>query len=251
MKKMFKVLFSYIFLISSVYSNYIWADAAVEVPADELATESVYPQFDHPHSVKNRNVQTEGRFDLGLFGGFALTEPIYSASKIGFAVNYHLSEYHSIGFLYSKTSTGLSKDAIELRKQNLDFDRAPKPVDTTIIDYNYKPFYGKLSLSKGIVINTTIYGSGAIGMVKYQHKSYPAIAIGLGERFYFTPELSFKVDLRMFAHKAPIPFKKCALKPEAGGGSDCPGPDPVPDYNDFDERLTFTNNLELGLNYLF
>jgi len=217
--------------------------AQVAVPEDELAQESVYPVFDHPQSVRNRNVQTQGRIDAGLFGALALTEPIYNTSKIGFALNYHLTELHSLGFFFTQNSTGLSKDGEALNESpnNLDFNRAPKPLSTYLVDYNYKPFYGKLSLTKSSVFNTTIYGSLAAGAIKYEHKTYPAIAVGVGERFYFNRELSLKVDLRIFAHQAPIPFKANALRPN----------NPIPSFDSFDERLTLTTNLEIGLNYLF
>jgi len=219
------------------------AFADVDVPLDELAQESVYPVFDHPQSVKNRNIQTEDRIDVGFFGALALTEPIYNTTKFGLALNYHLTEIHSLGLLLTQNATGLSKDGEALNESpnNLDFNRAPKPQNTLLVDYNYKPFYGKLSLTKSAVFNTTIYGSLAAGVVKYEHKTYPTLAVGVGERFYFNKALSFKIDLRVFAHQAPIPFKANALRPN----------NPIPSFDSFDERLTFTTNLEAGLNYLF
>ncbi len=220
------------------------AQSDIDVPVDELAQETVYPVFDHLASVKNRNVATENRFDLGLFGGYALTEPIYSTAKFGVALNYHINELHSLGALFSQNTTGLSRDGDalkDLQPTGLDFNRAPKPKNTFLLDYNYKPYYGKLSVTKNSVINTTIFGSAAAGLIVYEHKSYPAVAFGLGERFYFTSQFSLKIDLRLFIHQAPIPFKRDALKPT----------DPLPAPDSFDERISYTTNLEVGLNYLF
>ncbi len=237
-----------------ISNHMIFAETSeVAVPKDELATETVYPIFDQAKVVRNRNVQTTGRIDVGLFGGLALTEPIANTSKFGLAVNYHLSEYHSLGLFYVQNSTGLSKDAEGLKNDfGLDYSRAPQPQNTIMLDYNYKPYYGKLSFTKNGVINTTIYGSLAGGMIKYQHKSYPALAVGLGERFYFGKSLSLKTDLRLFVHQAPIPFKSGVLcdgsKASCGSSG---GLDPVPSYSAFDERITYTTNLEIGLNYLF
>lgn len=224
------------------FTNLAMAADAVDVPLDELAQESVYPVFDHPQSVKNRTVATAGRIDVGIFGGYALTEPIYDTAKFGVAANYHFSELHSLGLMFSQNSSGLSKDAQGLKDaHNLDFNRAPKPTNTTMLDYNYKPFYGKLSFSKLGVINTTIYGSAAAGMVAYENKSYPAVAVGMGERFYFNKSLSLKADLRLFVHQAPIPFKRGSMLTS----------NPAPALDSFDERITYTTNLEVGLNYLF
>ena len=215
----------------------------INVPNDELARDSVYPLFDDNVSVKNRNVKDSGSFDIGLFGGLAITEPVYNASKIGLAVNYHMSEAHSLGILFAQNTVGLSKDALGLKDDfGLDFTRVPYPVYSLMGDYNYKLYYGKLSVTKNGVINTSIYYSASAGLIKYIHKSYPAIAIGVGERFYLTNNFAFKVDLRLFANNAPIPFKSGALRT---------GVDPVPSYDSFAERLTLTTNLEFGILYLY
>ena len=79
-------------LVSGI--SYAQSSSEVEVPDDELAKESVYPVFDQPISVKNRNVSTVKRFDIGIFGGLALTEPIFNTVKFGLAGNYHLSDDH-------------------------------------------------------------------------------------------------------------------------------------------------------------
>jgi outer membrane beta-barrel protein len=234
------------------FSAAVHAAENVDVPVDELAQETVYPVFDNPVSVKNRNIQDSGGIDVGIFGGLAITEPIASTSKAGLAMNYHFSEIHSLGILWAKNSTGLSKDAEGLKNDfGLDFGRAPYPEYTTMLDYNYKAFYGKFSVTKDGVVNTSIYGTAAMGMVKYVHKSYPALALGFGERFYFGHHWSLKLDLRLYAHQAPIPFKTGALR-DGTHPTNNPAPsDPVPSYDSFSERLTYTTNLEIGLNYLF
>lgn len=222
-----------------------WADDAIEVPTDELAQESVYPIFDRPTSVKNRNVVTEGHFDLGIFWGIALTEPIYNVNKLGLNINYHVSENYSLGVLFTKNNTGLSTYADQLYdKYKLDFNRSPRPDMSLMLDWNIKFYYGKMSLTKQTVLNTTLYGSLAGGMIKYVHKSYPGVAAGLGTRFYFTNNFSLKADLRLYIHQAPIPFLAERLRVQNPV-------DPVPEYSEFNERLTYTTNLDIGLNWLF
>lgn len=231
-------------LIGTIIIFSIQAEAAqVNVPQDELAQETVYPVFDNPISVRNRNVQDTGTIDIGVFGGLAITEPVANTSKMGLSLNYHINHAHSLGIIYAKNSTGLSKDAQGLKNDfGLDFSRAPFPEYSILADYNYKMYYGKLSVTKNGVINTSIYVSAAGGIIKYVHKSYPTIALGVGERFYFTDNFALKVDLRVFFNNAPIPFKSGALRE---------GIDPVPSYDSFSERFTYTTNLEVGLNYLF
>lgn len=243
---MAKRFFILLFTTTSLFSIQLFADE-ISIPTDELARDSVYPVFDSRVSVKNRNVKDLETIDVGIFGGLAITEPVYNATKYGIAVNYHFNEVHSLGILFAQNSVGLSKDAQGLKDDfHLDFTRAPYPVSSIMVDYNYKLYYGKLSVTRNGVINTSIYVSGAGGMLQYIHKSYPAVAIGVGERFYLTNSLAFKVDLRIFANQAPIPFKSGALR-----DSSSPSPDPIPSYDSFSERLSLTTNLEFGLNYLF
>ncbi len=239
-----KSIFISVLLIATVIFFSITSSATeINVPKDELAQESVYPIFDNVTSVKSRNVKDSETFDIGIFGGLAITEPISNTSKFGASLNYHFNQAHSIGLVYAKNSNGLSKDAEGLKSDfGLDFTRAPFPEYSLLADYNYKLFYGKLSVTKNGVINTSIYFSGSGGIIKYIHKSYPAIVIGMGERFYFTNNFALKVDLRFFLNNAPIPFKSGALRS---------GIDPVPSYDSFEDRLTYTTNLEVGLNYLF
>ena len=237
-------------LIVVILSLGLYAQAAeeLEVPVDELARESVLPVFDNVVSVKNRNVSTTGRIDAGIFFGTALTEAIADTTKYGLEVNYHFNEFHSLGGVFSNNSTGLSKDGQGLKNQfGLDYNRVPKPQNTMMLNYDYSPFYGKLSVTKDTVINTTIYGSAGAGMVKYQHKSYPALAVGLGERFYFGHQFSLKADLKIYIHQAPVPFKGGVLHDGSAGAP----ADPVPDYNDFEDRLNYITNLQIGVNYLF
>lgn len=245
-----------LFLVSSIawlMSAKAFAQADFEVPEDELAQESVYPVFDNPVSLKNRNVKDFDTFDIGVFGGLALTEPVSNTTKFGLTANYHFSEVHSLGISYAKSSTGLSRDAQGLKDDfGLDFNRAPSLDYTFMADYNFKLFYGKLSLTKESVMNTSVYLSGGLGIAKYTHKSYPTMSLGIGEKFYFNNHWSLKLDLRLFAGNAPIPFKARALR-DGTKPNDNPGnaPDPIPSYDSFDERLTYTTNLEIGLNYLF
>lgn len=244
-RKVLNLFFVYSFILMTSLSV---KAADVDVPEDELAQETVYPIFDNPVSVKNRNVKDYQTVDVGIFGGLALTEPISNTTKFGIAANYHFNEVHALGILYSKSSSGLSKDGQGLKDDHgLDFNRAPVLDYALMADYNYKLFYGKLSLAKDSVMNTSIFLSSSLGIVKYTHKSYPAIALGIGEKFYFTNHLALKVDFRFYAHNAPIPFKSGALR----DGSNGTPVDPVPSYDSFDERLTYTTNLEVGLNYLF
>ncbi len=214
----------------------------IELPMDELAKESVTPIFDKNQSTKNRNIITEKKIDLNVFYGWALTEPIASVSKLGLTAYYHTSEDSAWGLLFAKTFAGVSNYAEQLKKQySLDFSRAPAPEFTLMVDYNLKAFYGKMSLTKKNVLNMHVLGTAAGGLVKYQHKSYPAVALGVGQKFYFSKAWALRLDLRVFAHNAPIPFLANKLKTSSS----------PPSYTDFEERMNYIYVLDVGMSYLF
>ena len=60
----------------------------IELPEDELATETVTPIYDTPDVVKNRNIVTEKKFELGGYLGWNTTEPIYNQTKFGLNLLY-------------------------------------------------------------------------------------------------------------------------------------------------------------------
>lgn len=236
---------SKIFLVLALFGAPLRAAAEViELPEEELAKESVLPVFEKPVSVRNRNVMTAGRVDANLSYGLALSEPIANVSRFGVSLYYHTSENNAFGLLYAKNGGGLSMYANQLNdKYNLDFNRVPLPKQTIMGDWNWKMYYGKMSITKATTFNFSLYSTLAAGVVQYPHKSFPAIAPGLGQKFYFGKNFALRFDLRLQMNNAPIPFLAGRLRTVPN--------DPTPDYSEFQERLTYTTLLDAGLSWLF
>lgn len=219
-----------------------FAAEAIDLPSEELARESVLPIFDKPVMVKNRTVVTEKRIEADVFYGYAMTEAINNVSKLGFGVYYNTSESHAWGLLFAKNFSGLSSYANQLDAQyDLKFDRAPAPEYTAMLDYNLKAFYGKMSLTKSLVLNTVLFGSASGGIIKYVHKTYPSVSLGIGQKFYFSKNWSLRADFRIYANQAPVPFLEGRMKEG----------DPVPSYDQFEDKFTTSTTLDVGLSYLF
>lgn len=234
--------------------NSAYPKEMIQLPIEELARESVSPVFDINDSVRNRNIITKGKFEGALFYGWALTEPIANVSKLGLSGYFHTSEDVAHGVIFAKNFSGVSHYAKQLKEQySLDFTRAPMPEMSIFYDYNLKAFYGKMSLSKNIVTNYHFFGSLAGGIIKYSHKTYPALAAGLGQKFYLSKQLSFRFDFRIFLNQAPIPFLKCQPGKHEGIKNSAVDScnEPAPKYSDFSERLTITSVIDFGLSYLF
>ena len=214
----------------------------LELPEDELSRETVLPVFDSKDMIRNRNVVTNEKIEANLFYGYAMTEPIFNFSKIGLAVYYNSSEENAWGLLFANNSTGLSNYSEQLNKKfGFDMGRAPAPEYLIMGDYNLKMLYGKMSVTRNIVFNTTMLFSAAAGVIKYSHKAFPAIAPGIGQKFYFTKNLALRFDMRLYVYQAPSPVLNGRILASQ----------PKPTYDDFSERTHFTTNLEVGLSYLF
>lgn len=242
------------FLIVALFNAAVLSKDLIQLPSEELARESVTPVFDVNDSVRNRNIITQKRLEGSIFYGWALTEPIANVSKIGFSAYYHQSEDNAFGLMFLKNFSGVSYYAKQLNDQyKLDFTRAPMPEASLFLDYNLKAFYGKMSISKNTVTNYHFFGSLAGGLIKYSHKSYPAVAAGLGQKFYYDKNFSFRFDFRIFLNQAPIPFLKCEPGKHEGikNSSTDSCNEPAPSYSDFSERFTITSVIDLGISYLF
>lgn len=238
-----KMLSSIVFLFAVVWANVVFAAPDLELPPEELAKESVLPVFDRVEMVRVRKVKTAGKWEVAGNFSWMMSEPIFDTSRLGISAYKHTDEETAWGAQFYYYSTGLSDYAKQLKKQySLDYERAPKPEYGAFLDYNMKLFYGKMSIAKNTTMNTHLLGLFSAGMTKYENQMYPGVTAGVGYKFYFSPRVSLRTDLRLFIHQAPIPFKRGALRAPT---------DPVPDKGSFKERIHYTNLLDVGLNWLF
>jgi outer membrane beta-barrel protein len=200
-------LFALLVLTESVRAE------VIEFPEEELATETVLPKFDRPTSVKDRNVVTDGRFEIGGYYGFNTTEPIYKQNKIGFNLAYHWSEYSAIDLNYAQWGSGLNTlytDGLAVcgtaNAPCLDFSRAPVLKNSIYLNYEWKIFYGKISVTKNGVTNLSVYPIIGAGMTMFEHKSYPGIDFGVGQKYYFGNRVALRADLKFQYSQATNPF---------------------------------------------
>ncbi|HVK60070.1 MAG TPA: outer membrane beta-barrel domain-containing protein [Bdellovibrionales bacterium] len=223
------------------------AEAATDViqfPEEELAAESVLPVFDDPASVKNRNIVTENRIELGLFGSYSMTEPFFNPMSYGISASYHLTEIHGINLIGLFYSGGLSNYGEQLNNipnsEPMRLEYAPQPKYLILPSYQYTGYYGKLSFSKDYVMNMHMFGLLGVGMMGIGDASKPVFAAGLGEKFYFSKSFALRVDLRMLFYRGPdVVSQKLTSATEVQSASR------------FDEKWQFGTLLQFGASYLF
>lgn len=230
---------------ATMSSNMAYAET-IQFPTDELATESVLPVFDQPTSVKNRVVSLSKRIEVGLLMGYALTEPFYSPFQFGGTLSYHINEDHGINLFGTTFMQGLSNEAAQLNpipnsqppiNANLQYGPAPKYL--FLASWQYSAFYGKLSFTKDYVMNLHLYGLLGAGMYGLGDASKPVVSVGLGQKFHFTPSLSFRFDLRALAYQGPDPTSirldnKTSVQPSAA----------------FDQKIYIEGLLNFGISYM-
>ena len=182
----------------------------IEFPEEELAAESVLPVFDNPSVVRARLVKTEGRFELGPMGGYSMSEPFFQSTSYGATGTYHFTEEHGLNILGYAFSQGLNANGQGLNpipqsdpvvNANLQF--APAPKFLLLGNYQFTGFYGKISLTKDWVMSLHTYALGGIGVIGIGDGVKPAGSIGLGQKFYITPNFALRFDLRFVAYQGP------------------------------------------------
>lgn len=212
----------------------------IQFPEDELATESVYPKFDKPISVLQRNVTTANKVELGGYYGWNTSEPVYNQSKIGVNLGYHFNEDSAFVLNYAHWMSGLNSTYNSAyQSQSLDFNRAPKLNYSVYGHYEWKIFYGKISFTKQSVMNLSTYPIFGAGMTSYSSKNCPGVDIGIGQKFYFSKTVSLRADVKLQYSEAVSPFI-----------SGVKTTNPTPQASDFPTRWGFGTILDVGVSFL-
>lgn len=215
------------------------ADEALEVPEDELARESVLPKFDRPLGVRNRNVITANRFELSGAMGWSLTEAFFNNQQYALQGTYHFSETHAANFAYIGWMGGVSSYSNQLKNFGLKFDLTPGPKNAFLGSWQFNGYYGKMSFAKDTIMNLTLYSLLGIGMIDVGGEYTPALSMGLGQKFYFTPNFSLRFDLRFLMYQGP---DAASIKHDFTEAQKAAA---------FDRQTVFAPLLHAGLAYLF
>lgn len=187
----------------------------IRFPDEELATESVLPIIDPPQMVLNRNVSLGLRAELGIGVSFGMDEPFYFPFYGTGLLAFHLTEAHAISvtgvyFPPLLSSVGkLVRDSKELDpEERFDPQKAPYPQYMAFLNYQYSPYYGKISLAKSWVMNLSIYGFAGPGLLAFQHNNYTVAGnCGIGQKLYFNKWLGIRGDLGFYGYYGPATAK--------------------------------------------
>lgn len=224
----------------------------IDFPEEELARESVLPIFDTRVSVKNRRVKYNKRFEFNLMTGMVMSEPVYDPFHFGASLTYHFSNTHGFHLMGAFFNEGLSGSGEDLRNGNVidsgggsgavTFDALEAPSKEVMIagHYQYTAYYGKISISKELVMNLSLAGLGGGGFYIIGSELAPMVNFGISQRLYFNSRMSLRFDLLFSLFNGPDITSAPNL--ETGGAA--------PDESEFDNTFQFDSNIYLGLSFL-
>lgn len=239
-----KVKWMLFLTVLMLLQNQIHAAETLPIDNEELAQESVLPKFDRTESVKNRNIITEKKIEVGAYYGWNTLEPILNQSKVGLNLGYHLSEMSALSLNYASWTSGLNTqytDSLAAPGNDLDFARAPQLKYSLYGHYEWKVFYGKISVTKKGVVNLSTYPILGIGTTAYEHKNYFGFDFGIGQKFYFTKSFALRADFKLQYSQKPNPFLTGKMTTSS----------PRPSAGDFQDIWDLGTMLEIGGSFLF
>ena len=193
---------------------FCFASEAIKIrfPDEDLAKESVLPVFDPMYMVVNRNVSLKNRVELGLSAQFGLDQAFYSQYHASGLIAFYFSEVHGIALSTTYFYPGYSGGGLVLAQgkgltnQTFDARKVPYPHLMSFLNYQYTPYYGKISLTKKFTMNLSIYGFLGPGTIFFSEKTMrPAFNLGFGQKLYFANWIAIRGDVGAYAYYGPRP----------------------------------------------
>lgn len=187
----------------------------ITFPENELASEAALPVFDESEAVKNRHVILKEKMEIGLLAGAALNEPFFGPFNFGGTFTYNYSEEMALhlGFNYWLDGDSTFKQQLEA-DELIVIEGAPQTEFMALANFQYAPFYGKMSLTKQSTSNFHLFVLGGGGVISIGGQLNPVISIGLGQKFYFSPNFSLRFDLLGLFYSGADPLSVEITDPE-------------------------------------
>ena len=268
----------YLKIIFLLLFSSFWAESReIRFPTEELATESVLPVFSgNDRVLMNRNVELKHKLNVMGSVDYRADEPFYYRVALSGGMDFFLNEAHGLGalgvyFLGGVSSIGdfFSKPSTQLNGNSFQATEAPHPRYAFFLNYNWVPFYGKLSLFKNVVTNYNIslnLGVGAVALIQDQSpgtlREYgslvsfaPIMIAGLNQKIFIWKRYYIHGWLRFFLYYGPNPIW-CKIEPktlpidQTDVNACLKYTRKTKPYSDFDKTFVFRNLVGLGAGVL-
>ena len=206
-----RLLFCFLFCFISFlpFSSYAKKKEKVEFSVEELERESVLPLFYSREVVKNRIIKKKRRLDFHLGGGWNTSEGLYQPLSVNGNATFNLTESHGLNLFGAFIFEGLSSTGKQIQfgdsgSEPLDFSKVPYPKWIVWLNYQLTTHYGKISLTKNMIMNLSIHVLGGAGGVFLNDEAFkPGFDLGFGQTIYLSRRLSLRFDFLFFFYKGP------------------------------------------------
>lgn len=213
----------------------------VVVNDDELPSESVTPNTDNSSSVLNKKIKFTKKFQIDLYTGSVLDEPIVNSSYFLIRGSYYTTEEYSFGLGLRSRFGGRTSYSDQLFQgtAQLNFDRAPSPSTAHFVSFAYNFYYGKISLGKNVVVPASTRLESDFGLQSFGSSSKPFIQSAVNQSFFIGTKLSigFSIGLSLAQIADPTSVNVRSAQP-------------VPSEGAFSDKMQFNQYLSVNLSTL-
>lgn len=156
--------------------------------------------------LQNRFFTKAFRPEFGVAAGTFINQAYTDTRLFGVRAALFFNEWLGVEFQALQTSVSDSEDRRalnELKYRKLDSSDVVSPDPEVnnihaVTDVNaiFAPFYGKLNLLDKIIVYSDLYLTGGISKVNTDQGDLNSFSWGIGQRFYWKKNLSFRIDVR-------------------------------------------------------
>ncbi|MBI5549668.1 MAG: outer membrane beta-barrel domain-containing protein [Deltaproteobacteria bacterium] len=188
------------------------AEKKAEKEAEEAAQEKRPSLADKIAPVSGNLFLKSGRFEITPNVGFSLGDAFFQKYAFGLKLNYHLAESISVG-LHGAYALATPGGAVSVCRSDGcrspemdDLQNVPGKVSMLAgLELGFSPIYGKVNVIAEKVLHFDIAVVGGIDLVNYaapvgQGTFTVGGHLGLGQRFFITPSVTLRVELRDYIY---------------------------------------------------
>ncbi len=165
-------------------------------PADPQEKASVDIRQDRIKSVQRKDFLKNKRWELTPQVSFSLNDAFYQKLGGGVSAAYHFADSLGIEFQGMYVGTVQTDMVGYFQQANSALPRVSRMRYYLMGNFLWSPVYGKLSMFTDEIVHFDGYLIGGFGMVATETGSKLATNVGLGFRYFATPWLVFKIEVR-------------------------------------------------------
>lgn len=196
------------------------------------------PNQDELEVLQNRKYEKAHRVELAAHYGIYQGKDYVNSKSAGFSLTYNLSNHWFVEGSYLKVSN-TDNDFLNAVRSRFgftpDFNREDRQ---TVLNVGWVPIYAKFSLLGKKISHFETYFAPGIGQTKTTAGNDFSKHFTIGEKFYLTENILFRVEWRMSWYTDRVTTTQGATSKANGG----------PGYADQSES---THNIIFGLGWMF